>query len=117
MQPKGFIMNSLSLLCILLGIHIIAARSITGYISKYAHHWIVGAVEGVPLLLAGVLMVFQLPWAFTLFLFAFILYVGGSFLKTFLDNRAEKASPEKWQAWEQEKKKMNPLIRLLLLIF
>jgi len=116
-KRKRLFMDPIILICLIFGIHIVLARGITGIISGLSYNWIVGLVEGIPLLLSCVLIIFQIPWAFIFFVFAFFIYFSGSFLKYKLDKNTEKYYPAKWGNWNREKKKINILIRILLLIY
>ena len=110
-------MNPLTIFCLILGIHILIARGITGIWSKYKHNWFIGCIEGLPLIISGILVDFEISGAFLFFIVALVLYFCGTFIKNKLDNNAEKKSPEKWLAWSTEKKKINKLLRIILLIF
>ena len=110
-------MNPLTIFCLVFGIHILVARGITGIWSKYSYNWFIGCIEGLPLIISGVLVNFEITGAYFFFIIALVFYFCGTFIKNKLDKDAEKESPEKWLAWITEKKKINIFLRIILLIY
>jgi Ca2+/Na+ antiporter len=110
-------MEILTIICLVMGSHIIMARIYTGVNSNFRYYWFLGFLEGIPLIISGLLLQFLTPWSFILFIISIGLYFYGSFLKNKLDKEAKRNSPEKWSKWDQKKKNTTKLVRISFFIF
>ena len=109
-------MEPIGIFGVALGIHILIARIYLGVKSKFPNYYLLGGIEGIPIILTGIILQNKITWTLILFLLADCIYIGGSILKRKIDEHNEKYSLEKWGVWLQEKSKISQLLRIILFI-